>query len=115
LRAVGCITDITEFLATGIEPLPWPATPLRAGPTSLADGLPAAGGARATLTARRLLSERERECLAWVSMGKTAWETALILGRSRRTVEFHLKNAIGKLNASNKIHAVTLAIGRGLL
>ncbi|NWP61276.1 helix-turn-helix transcriptional regulator, partial [Escherichia coli] len=59
--------------------------------------------------------ERELECLRWVSLGKTAWETATIMGRSQRTVEFHLINATRKLSASNKIHAAVIAVRTGLI
>lgn len=61
------------------------------------------------------LSDHEKECLRWASFGKTAKETAEILGRSPRTIEFHLKSAIAKLGAVNKIQAAFLAIERGLL
>lgn len=117
LRAVGCVTDITEFRALGVEPHHW--TGADATAVAAAD-VPATGGASAAPDGQQdkvadPLSERERECLLWVSMGKTAWETASILGRSQRTVEFHLKNATRKLNAANKIHAAALAIRLGLL
>ena len=98
-RAVGCITDITEFHAGKANnelPAKQPAT------TPSAPEAPA-------------ISDRERECLRWVSVGKTAWETAVILGLSRRTIEFHLNNAVRKLGASNKVHATTTAIRLGLL
>jgi DNA-binding CsgD family transcriptional regulator len=61
------------------------------------------------------LSEKEKECLLWVSAGKTADETAQIMGRSRRTIEYHINNAVRKLAASNKIHAVVIAIRSGIL
>ena len=51
------------------------------------------------------LSERERLCLHWTTQGKTAWEVAQIIGRSKATVDFHLRRATGKLEASNKVHA----------
>jgi PAS domain S-box-containing protein len=98
-RAVGCITDITEFQAGKANnelPMEQPAT-LQPAPETPA------------------ISDRERECLRWVSVGKTAWETAVILGLSRRTIEFHLNNAVRKLGASNKVHATTTAIRLGLL
>jgi PAS domain S-box-containing protein len=61
------------------------------------------------------LSFRERECLFWTGLGKTAWETSVILDRSRRTVEFHLANAVKKLRAANKHHAVMIALDNGML
>lgn len=39
------------------------------------------------------LSDRQRECLLWVARGKTAAETAIILGISTDTVIQHLKMA----------------------
>lgn len=43
------------------------------------------------------LTPRERECLRWATVGKSAWEIGAILGISRRTVSFHLDNAKTKL------------------
>jgi DNA-binding CsgD family transcriptional regulator len=51
----------------------------------------------------------------WVSLGKTANETGSIIGKSQRTVEFHLNNAVRKLGAVNKIHAAAIAIRTGLV
>lgn len=64
---------------------------------------------------REPLTDRELTCLRWVSLGKTAWETATIIGRSRRTVEFHLLNAMRKLGAVNKVHAAVIAVRQGLI
>ena len=61
------------------------------------------------------LSERELECLEWVSFGKTSWETALILGVSERTINFHLLNACRKLNVYGRQAAVALALRKNLL
>ncbi len=61
------------------------------------------------------LSERELECLEWVSFGKTSWETALILGLSERTINFHLLNACRKLNVYGRQAAVALALRQNLL
>jgi DNA-binding CsgD family transcriptional regulator len=61
------------------------------------------------------LSERELECLEWVSFGKTSWETAMILGVSERTINFHLLNASRKLNVYGRQAAVALALRHNLL
>ena len=61
------------------------------------------------------LSERERLCLHWTTQGKTAWEVAQIIGRSKATVDFHLRRATGKLDASNKVHAAFKAREMNLL
>lgn len=61
------------------------------------------------------LSERERLCLQWTTQGKTAWEIAQIIGRSKATVDFHLRRATAKLTASNKVHAAFKALELDLL
>lgn len=103
-RAVGCVTDITEARETEVDAM----RPIQNQPE--ADGR-ADGDCKASAG----LTARELECLKWVSIGKTAWETAMIMGRSQRTVEFHLVNAARKLNAINKIHAVVLAVRQGFI
>ncbi|MCO4319188.1 LuxR family transcriptional regulator [Phyllobacterium sp. 21LDTY02-6] len=62
-----------------------------------------------------LLTEHERVCLKWTSLGKTAWEIAQIIGRSKPTVEYHLQKAMRKMAAANKAHAAALAMKRGLI
>ena len=61
------------------------------------------------------LSQRELESLRWVSMGKTSWETATILGVSEHTINFHVRNACAKLQAPNRQAAVATALRVGLL
>jgi DNA-binding CsgD family transcriptional regulator len=61
------------------------------------------------------LSDRERECLAWVSEGKTTDEIALILGVSSNTVNSYVTHAIQKLSASNRAMAIATAIRSGIL
>lgn len=60
------------------------------------------------------LSKRETECLRWVSVGKTSWETSRILGVSEKTVDFHVSNAVEKLNCRNRAQAVAKAVRYGL-
>lgn len=62
-----------------------------------------------------ILSEHERTCLSWTLKGKTSWEIAQIIGRSRPTVEYHFQKAMRKLDATNKAHAAALAMKRGLM
>ena len=50
-----------------------------------------------------------------VQGGKALFRYGEILSISRKTVEFHAKNAMDKLGASNKVSAVVMAIQRGLL
>jgi LuxR family quorum sensing-dependent transcriptional regulator len=56
------------------------------------------------------LTPREVEVLGWVARGRTAKEVAAILNIARRTAEEHVASAIRKLDASNRTHAVTIAI-----
>jgi DNA-binding CsgD family transcriptional regulator len=61
------------------------------------------------------LSERERQCLFWVSEGKTSWEAAKILGITERTVNFHLNSAIRKTGCKNRYQAIARNIAAGQL
>jgi DNA-binding CsgD family transcriptional regulator len=61
------------------------------------------------------LSPKELAVIRWSAQGKTAWEVGGILGISKDTVEFHLKNIKHKLKATNKHHALILASRAGLL
>ena len=61
------------------------------------------------------LSPRELECLQWTAIGKTAWEISQIVGITESTVSFHIRNTISKLNASNRSHAVAVAMEQSLL
>jgi LuxR family quorum-sensing transcriptional regulator LasR len=61
------------------------------------------------------LSSRQKEVLIWTARGKTTWETSVILKCAEATVNYHLKQVFRKLQATNKSHAVSLALGLGLL
>jgi DNA-binding CsgD family transcriptional regulator len=61
------------------------------------------------------LTDHERVCLKWTMCGKTSWEIAQIVNRSRPTIDFHLQKATRKLDASNKFHAAFKAFQAGLL
>jgi len=61
------------------------------------------------------LSQREAECLAWSSRGRTMDQIGQILGVKMRTIAFHLDSARAKLDAENVTHAVALALKRGLI
>lgn len=63
----------------------------------------------------RHLSNRETACLHWSSLGKTSWETGLILGVTERTVNFHIGNACRKLGVHSRRAAVAIAVRQGLL
>jgi len=61
------------------------------------------------------LKEVERQTLHWTAEGKTAAEVAAILEMTERNVNFHIRNAVTKLNAANKTHAVVKAALLGLI
>jgi DNA-binding CsgD family transcriptional regulator len=59
------------------------------------------------------LNDREVETLTWAARGKTSAEIAVILGLSKRTIDFHLDNARNKLGVATRIEAaVKAAIGQ---
>jgi DNA-binding response OmpR family regulator len=69
-----------------------------------------AGVARAGLWPKAIaLNEREVEVLTWAARGKTSAEIAKILALTKRTVDFHIDNARGKLGAATRTEAVLKA------
>jgi DNA-binding CsgD family transcriptional regulator len=61
------------------------------------------------------LTAREREILQWTREGKSAWAVGEILGLSENTVNFHLRNAMRKLDTSSKHVAILRAISLDLI
>jgi DNA-binding CsgD family transcriptional regulator len=59
------------------------------------------------------LSQREREVLRWISVGKTSWEVGMIFGTSERAVNKLIADAMVKLNAVSRVQAVVNAIRAG--
>jgi len=62
-----------------------------------------------------LLTSRQREILEYVSQGKISSEIAKTLQVKEETVKFHLDKAMTKLNAKNRIEAVSIALYYGLI
>jgi DNA-binding CsgD family transcriptional regulator len=62
-----------------------------------------------------ILTNREKEILKWLACGKSYQDIADILVCSRSTVRFHLGNCYKKLQANDKIFAITKAIRMGLI
>jgi DNA-binding NarL/FixJ family response regulator len=60
-----------------------------------------------------ILSPREREILELLSKGLSGEEAAAELGLSSETVRTHVRNAMNKLGAGTRVHAVALALQRG--
>jgi DNA-binding NarL/FixJ family response regulator len=61
------------------------------------------------------LSKREIEVLQLAAGGQSNKRIGLHLAISEETVKVHMKSILSKLNASDRTHAVTLAIERGIL
>jgi len=66
-------------------------------------------------TQRIILSDREVEVLQWLKEGKSSWDIASILGISERTVNFHIYNVLGKLDATNRTQAVATALRQNII
>jgi DNA-binding NarL/FixJ family response regulator len=61
------------------------------------------------------LTPREVEVLSLVAAGLANKEIAAKLGTADGTVKIHVQNILSKLNASDRTHAVTIAIQRGII
>lgn len=70
---------------------------------------------RQAQTPRVTLTPRERECLKWTARGKSSWAISEILSLSERTVNFHIANAMGKLEVTSRTHAVAKSLYHGLI
>jgi NarL family two-component system response regulator LiaR len=84
-----------------------PGTPVSASPVS-------ASGAR-HLPPQEPLTERELEVLNLLAQGMPNKEIAAHLVISERTAKFHVSSIMGKLGATNRTEAVSLAAQRGLI
>src|SRR4051812_37290279 len=61
------------------------------------------------------LTDRELQVLQLIRDGHRNKQIADQLSIAETTVNFHIKNLVGKLGANDRAHAVTIAIRRGLL
>jgi len=66
-------------------------------------------------SADECLTEREIAVLRGVGAGLSNKQIARQLGLSPETVKEYLSNAMGKLHASNRAHALAIALARGFL
>ena len=69
--------------------------------------------ARAARPRRKVLSAREGEVLQLLADGLNGVEVSVELRISPETVKTHIRNAMRKLRAVTRVHAVTKAIARG--
>jgi len=61
------------------------------------------------------LSEREVEVLRCVARGAANKEVAIRLQHIEETVKVHMKHILEKLAATDRTHAVTIALSRGII
>ncbi len=102
------------LLFSAARPRSISATALPAAHLSLSYALSALSE-RTRATCKAGISERERECLRWVSEGKTAEEIATIVGVATNTVTSYVNHAMRKLSSRNRAMAIATAIRAGLI
>ena len=61
------------------------------------------------------LTKREVECIRWSIYGKTADETAIILGINKKTVETNFENIRIKLNCTKQSQIIAIVIKSGII
>jgi len=61
------------------------------------------------------LSNREREILDLLAQGLTGEQVAERLVLSAETVKTHIRNAMGKLEAHTRVHAIAIALREGFI
>jgi LuxR family transcriptional regulator, quorum-sensing system regulator CviR len=61
------------------------------------------------------ITTREREILDWIKWGKNTWDISTLLGISERTVKFHVRSILRKLDALSRAQAVAVAIQAGII
>jgi transcriptional regulator EpsA len=89
---------LLPFIDTALRQMP-PA-PVRAAPCSRIEVH------HRNATRVSMLSERERQIMVWVAMGKTNPEIGMILEISEFTVKNHMKSIFSKLDVTNRAQAV---------
>ena len=61
------------------------------------------------------LSKREREIMDLLAQGLTGEQVADKLVLSSETVKTHIRNAMSKLEASTRVHAIAIALREGYI
>jgi two-component system, NarL family, response regulator YdfI len=82
-------------------------------PREVRPSLPATSGDFATVA--EPLTVREKDVLEMLSQGLGNKQIAARLGISEHTVKFHVASILGKLAASTRTEAVSIALRRGLI
>lgn len=102
-RKSGSLQELLEVLHSALIPPP-PAA------TAAGSPLPTAPAPRPTV-----LSRREQEIMELLSQGLTGEQVAQRLVLSIQTVKTHVRNAMLKLEACTRVHAIAIAIRRGYI
>ena len=61
------------------------------------------------------LTDRQLECLSWISQGKSSSDVGTILRISSRTVDYHVSEICHRLNVRTRMQAVAHAVRHGWL
>jgi DNA-binding NarL/FixJ family response regulator len=61
------------------------------------------------------LTPRETDVLRLIAAGNANKEIGTQLGLTEETIKSHVKNILGKLDANDRTHAVTIALKRGVI
>jgi DNA-binding NarL/FixJ family response regulator len=61
------------------------------------------------------LTVREAEAMNWVAQGKSSTDTAVLMGLSERTVNFHVNNVVQKLGVATRLQAAVRCAMLGLI
>src|SRR5258707_1206069 len=64
---------------------------------------------------RGVITQRQREILQLLADGESTTAAARKLGLSEETVKTHMKNALARLGARNRTHAVAIALREALI
>lgn len=64
---------------------------------------------------RDKLTSREMDVISFLAAGYSNRETAAEMFLSTETVKSHVRNLLPKLDATNRTHAVAIAVARGLV
>jgi DNA-binding NarL/FixJ family response regulator len=75
---------------------------------------PALLSRRATST-QKALSKREREIMDLLAQGLTGEQVAERLFLSPETIKTHIRNAMNKLEATTRVHAIAIALREGFI
>jgi DNA-binding NarL/FixJ family response regulator len=70
---------------------------------------------RETTQRLKSLSKREREIMDLLAQGLTGEQVAERLVLSSETVKTHIRNAMAKLEASTRVHAIAIALREGFI